>query len=77
MSNADRAGEPLFLVISRVPQIRVQFGEWLAANRNAHARIEDHRLQIMDQNTLNLFTVTWTHGWDEVVIWDTWLRRHI
>jgi len=60
-----------------VPQIRVQFGEWLAANRNAHARIEDHRLQIMDQNTLNLFTVTWTHGWDDVVIWDTWLRRHI
>jgi hypothetical protein len=77
MSNAARPGEPLFVVISRVPQIRTQFAEWLAANRNAQARMEDHRLQIMDQNTLNLFTVTWTHGWDEIVIWDTWLRRHI
>ena len=26
---------------------------------------------------LSLFVLTWTHGWDQVVIWDTWLKRHI
>jgi hypothetical protein len=72
-----KSGEALFIVILRGQNAKAQLTTWLSANKNAQARIDDHRMYIMDQNTLNLFTVSWTQGWDEIVIWDTWNRRHI
>jgi hypothetical protein len=34
-------------------------------------------MHIYDHNTFNLFIMTWTHGWDNVMVWDPWAKRHI
>jgi hypothetical protein len=73
----NRAAEPLFIIAHRSPDAHARLTRWIASNRNIQARAEDHRMYIYDHNTLSLFVLTWTHGWDQVVIWDTWLKRHI
>ena len=75
--NNNKHSEPMFIVILRSPQAKSLLNSWLNANKSAQARVEEHRMQIMDHNTLNLFMVTWTHNWDDVTIWGTWNRRHI
>jgi hypothetical protein len=72
-----RSGEPLFTVIMRDPSARDRLLKWTQTSRSIAARVEDNRMHIFDQNTLSLFIVTWTHGWDNLVIWDPWLKRHI
>jgi hypothetical protein len=39
--------------------------------------LEDNKLHIYDHNTFNLFSITWKDGWDNILIWDTYLKRHI
>jgi hypothetical protein len=34
-------------------------------------------MKIFEDRSLNLFTVTWTHDWNSVTIWDAWNKRHI
>ena len=77
MATNNKSGEALFIVILRGQNAKSLLTTWLSANKNAQARVDENRLYIMDQNTLNLFMVSWTHGWDEIVIWDTWAKRHI
>jgi hypothetical protein len=77
MATNNKSGEALFIVILRGQNAKSLLTTWLSANKNAQARVDENRLYIMDQNTLNLFMVSWTQGWDEIVIWDTWAKRHI
>lgn len=77
MATNNKSGEALFIVILRGQNAKSLLTTWLSANKNAQARVDENRLYIMDQNTLNLFMVSWTQGWDEIVIWDTWSKRHI
>ena len=72
-----RSGEPLFTVIMRNPEARNLLTRWSATSRSIQVRIDDNRMHIYDHNTLSLFMVTWTHGWDNLVIWDPWTKRHI
>jgi hypothetical protein len=72
-----RVGEPLFTVIMRNPDARNLLTRWTQTSRSIAARVEDNRMHIFDHNTLSLFMVTWTHGWDNLVIWDPWSKRHI
>lgn len=67
----------LYIIAIRDENANEKLGQWLSNNRHATARVEEHRLHIYDQNTLNLFTVTWTHSLNNVTIWDCWNRRHI
>lgn len=69
--------DPLFTVIIRDANANEQLKKWTATSRSIHARVEDNRMHIFDQNTLSLFVVTWPHGWNNVNIWDTWAKRHI
>ena len=72
-----RSSEPLFTVIMRDSDARNLLTRWTTTSKSIAARVEDNRMHIFDHNTLCLFIVTWEHGWDNVVVWDPWLKRHI
>ena len=72
-----RSEQPLFTVIMRDADARNMLTRWTQTSRSIAARVEDNRMHIFDHNTLSLFMVTWTHGWDNLVIWDPWSKRHI
>lgn len=72
-----RSGEPLYTVILRDTTAREKFTRWTQTSRSISARVEDNRMHVYDHNTLSLFMVTWTQGWDNVLIWDPWSKRHI
>jgi hypothetical protein len=72
-----RSGEPLYTVIIRDSAARERLTQWSGTSRSIAARVEDNRMHIFDHNTLSLFIVTWTHSWDNMVIWDPWSKRHI
>jgi hypothetical protein len=70
-------GDALFTIIIRDPVANDRLTKWSKTSRSIQARVEDNRMHIYDHNTLSLFMVTWTHGWDNMVIWDPWSKRHI
>ena len=72
-----RSGEALYTVILRDPNAKTLLSKWSNSSRSIQARVDDNRMHIFDHNTLSLFLVTWTHGWDHMVIWDPWAKRHI
>ncbi len=72
-----RGTDALFTVIMRDPTANDRLSKWSRTSRSIQAKIEDNRMHIYDHNTLNLFVVTWAHGWNNVVIWDTWAKRHL
>ena len=72
-----RSEQPLFTVIMRDADARNMLTRWTQSSRSIAARVEDNRMHIFDHNTLSMFLVTWTHGWDSVMIWDPWSKRHI
>jgi hypothetical protein len=72
-----RSDQPLYTVIYRDSAARDRLSKWSQTSRSIAARVDDNRMHIFDPNTLSLFVVTWSHGWDNLVIWDPWLKRHI
>lgn len=72
-----KSGDPLYVVIMRDPDARSKLSKWTTTSRSIQARVEDNRMHIFDHNTLSLFIVTWDHGWNNLVIWDPWAKRHI
>ena len=72
-----RSTEPFYTVIHRDPAARDRLTKWIATSRSIQARVEDNRMHIYDHNTFNLFIMTWSHGWDNVVVWDPWAKRHV
>ena len=70
-------GDALYTVIIRDPEARNRLTNWSTTSRSIQARVEDNRMHIYDHNTLSLFMVTWTHGWNNMVIWDPWTKRHL
>jgi hypothetical protein len=72
-----KSGEPLFTVIYRNTEARARLSKWITTSRSIQARVDDARMHIYDHNTLSLFVVTWTHAWDDIMIWDIYLKRHI
>ena len=72
-----RSEQPVFTVILRDADARIMLTRWCQTSRSIAARVEDNRMHLFDHNTLSLFMVTWTHSWDNLVIWDPWSKRHI
>ena len=67
----------MFTVIYRNTEARARLSKWITTSRSIQARVDDARMHIYDHNTLSLFVVTWDHAWDDIMIWDTYLKRHI
>jgi hypothetical protein len=72
-----RSEQPIFTVIYRDSAARNRLTEWSQSSRSISARVEDNRMHIFDHNTLSLFMVTWSHGWENIMVWDIWAKRHI
>jgi hypothetical protein len=70
-------GDPLYTVILRHSDARNLLTRWSTTSRSIQARVEENRMHVYDHNTLSLFVVTWTHGWDNITVWDPWTKRHI
>ncbi len=70
-------GDALYIIIFRDTDAKTLLQKWLTSNRHAQAKVEDNKLHIYDHNTFNLFAITWKNDWDNILIWDTYLKRHI
>lgn len=71
-----RAAEALYIVTVRDRDAEQLLRAW-ARTANAQVTIEQNKMKIFEDRSLNLFTVTWQHDWQNVVIWDAWHKRHI
>ena len=71
-----RAAEALYIVIVRDRDAERLLREWAKSN-NQQVSIENNRMRLFEDRSLNLFTVTWGHDWTNVMIWDAWNKRHI
>jgi len=72
-----KSSTSLYIIAVKDSNAKDKLQKWLSANKNASAKVEEHRLQIYDQNTLNQFVVTWEHSMSNITVWDCWNRRHI
>jgi len=71
-----RAAEPLYIVIVRDHDAEKKLKIW-AKEANCQVTIESNRMKIFEQRSLSMLQMSWSHGWDNVTIWDTWNKRHI
>ena len=71
-----RASEPLYIVIVRDKDAEQQLRAW-AKTAGAQVTIESNRMKIFEQRSLSLFQMSWSHGYDNVTVWDAWNKRHI
>jgi hypothetical protein len=71
-----RAAEPLYIVIVRDRNAEQQLKTW-AREANCQVNIENNRMKIFEQRSLSVFQMTWSHGYDNVTVWDAWNKRHI
>ena len=71
-----RAAEPLYIVIVRDRNAEQQLKTW-AREANCQVNIENNRMKIFEQRSLSVFQITWSHGYDNVTVWDAWNKRHI
>ena len=71
------SSNPLYTIILRDPEANNRLTKWSTTSSSIQCRIDQNKMHIYDHNTLSLFIVTWTHSWDNLVIWDPWVKRHI
>jgi hypothetical protein len=72
-----RSGDPLYTVIYRDTEAKNRLQKWSTTSRSIQARVDDNKMHLFDHNTLMIFVVTWNHAWDNILVWDTYLKRHI
>lgn len=71
-----RASEPLYIVIVRDKNAEQLLKNW-AKDANVQVSVDSNRMKIFEQRGLTIFQMQWKHGWENVVIWDAWNKRHI
>lgn len=69
--------EPLFVVIFRDARANALLKEWVAQSQVTHAQVQEHRLQLFNHHGLSMFMLTWKNGWGNILIWDSWNKRHL
>ena len=73
-----RSAEPVYVISLRnSTQAESQFRNWVKDNKINHAVVNGHKLMLHHQQALDIFMITWRNSWEQIVIWDTWNRRHI
>lgn len=71
-----RNHEPLYLITVREKNAEALLREWIRES-GAGVTQDGNRIRLYEQHTLNLFQISWSGNWDNVVIWDCWNRRHV
>ena len=70
-------GDALYTIICRADDAKIKLSKWTTTSRSIQARVEENRMHIFDHNTLMIFVVTWCHTWDNILVWDTYQKRHL
>lgn len=70
-------GDALYTIIMRDPEARNYLHKWTTSSRSIQAHVDNNKMHIFDHNTLMIFVVTWPHAWDNILIWDTYQKRHV
>jgi hypothetical protein len=70
-------GDALYTIIYRQEDARSRLLKWLNSSRSIQARVEDNKLYLYDYNSLSVFILNWSFGWDNLLIWDCYAKRHI
>ena len=71
-----KSGEAVYIIILRDSQANTLLKNWAAKNKQ-DVHLANNKMSLYNQNSLNLFQVTWAGDWGNVTIWDTWRKRHI
>ena len=70
-------GDPLYTIIYRDTEAKARLTKLTTTSRSIQARVEENKMHLFDHNTLMIFVVSWSHSWDNILVWDTYLKRHI
>jgi hypothetical protein len=65
------------IIVRNIENSEQLLKKWIQTNRVENTNVAGSKLFVHDQRAFDLFLVSWTHGWDNIVIWDAWNRRHI
>ena len=71
-----RSTEPLYIVYLRDSNANQMLQQWAKA-AGVSVTIETNKMKIYEVKTLHLFQLNWDHSWDNILIWDCWIKRHI
>lgn len=71
-----RSHEPLYIIMIKNNNAERLLRAWISENHIA-ASVENGRMRLHDQRSYDVFITRWPHGWEGVVIWDCWNKRHI
>jgi hypothetical protein len=69
--------DPLYTIIYRSADAKARLTKWSTTSRSIQVRIDDNKMHVFDHNTLMIFVVTWPHSWDNILVWDIYIKRHI
>jgi len=72
----NRAREALYTVIVKRDNAKTLLDGWAGKSACA-AEVSGNKMNLFDQRSFSLFVINWEHGWDRVLIWDCWNRRHV
>jgi hypothetical protein len=71
-----RSSEALYIIIVRAKNAEQLLKDW-ARQANVQVTVEQNRMKLFENRSISLFRMQWQHSWDDVIIWDCWLKRHI
>lgn len=72
-----RATDALYLIIFKHNQAERLWRDWIRDNRVDHVTVSGNRVSLHSAYAFDKFKLTWGHGFERVMIWDTWRRCHI
>ena len=76
MSANYRATTALYIIIARHKDTSTTFSTW-AGKSACKVDIQGNKMYLYDERSLSLFLLNWTHGFDQILVWDCWNKRHI
>ena len=67
----------LYVITLRDQTAEPKLRAWIKTSPHNQAAVDGNRLRVFDQHTWHRFFMTWQHGFEQLVVWDTWNRRHV
>lgn len=71
-----RPADPLYIVAVKTARGEQQLRQFVR-DKKLNATVEGPRMRLYDDRSYSVFNVCWSHGWQDVVIWDCWHRRPV
>jgi hypothetical protein len=79
-SNSHQESEPLYIITLRHDQAEQLFKKWIEHNKISRYQILGRKMYLYSSYDLDRFRMTWNYDeavWQQLLVWDNWIRRHI